>query len=199
MSATISLDLLREIKVDHDNIRYLKDSFDAAAKDTDDKLMGRIAATMVREAAIHSDSEEMSVYKALDAHDLHAVAEHDRKEHQEVKQAFAKVDRMLMLGADIDELRQAVTEASSLFLHHAKDEEETQLPKLMEKISKGDMVELTKNFLGDRKKVPERPHPLAPQHGGITQAVAGMAAKPIDALVQAWREHVPLKYHHAEL
>ncbi|CAD6893865.1 unnamed protein product [Tilletia controversa] len=196
-----NLDLMREIVVDHDNIRDLRERFEAAHKEKDSQLMGRIATTMIQEASLHSDGEELSVYKALDAHDLHNVAEHDREDHQHVKQAFSKVDKLLMgpMSPDLDELVTCVREASDIFIKHAEDEEKNQYPQLIKKLGEKDATDLTKEFLNARKMAPSRPHPSAPQSGGAMQAAAGMMSKPMDAMVQAWRDHVPLKHHHAEV
>ncbi|KAE8221293.1 hypothetical protein CF319_g5321 [Tilletia indica] len=195
------LDLMREILVDHDNMRDLRERFEAAQKANDSELMGCIATTMIQEASFHSDGEEMSVYKALDAHNLHHVAEHDRSDHNLVKQAFSKVDKLLMgpTRPDIDELVAGVREASDIFNKHAEDEEKNQYPKLLDKLNENGNAELTRDFLKARNKAPSRPHPEAPQSGGAMQAAAGMMSKPLDALIQAWRKQVDLKHHHAEV
>ncbi|KAK0529170.1 hypothetical protein OC834_003307 [Tilletia horrida] len=194
------LDLMREIRVDHDNIRDLRERFDAAHKENDHTMMGRIAATMTQEASLHSDGEELSVYKSLDANGLHPLAEKDREDHNKVKTAFSKVDKLLMsmTSPDMEELSRCVCEASDLFIKHAKDEEEIDYPQLLKKLSEQDNEALAREFLKARAKAPSRPHPSAPQTGGIAQTAAGMASKPVDAMIQAWRDHVDLKYHHAE-
>ncbi|CDW97772.1 hypothetical protein, partial [Sporisorium scitamineum] len=54
--------LLDEIKVDHDNIRDLLDRFKDAHKRKDENLCSAIVNTIIHEAAVHSDAEELSVY-----------------------------------------------------------------------------------------------------------------------------------------
>jgi hypothetical protein len=53
-------------------------------------------------------------------------------------------------------------------------------------------------FLAARKKVPQRPHPSAPQSGGLAQKAAGMQANLHDKIVAklTGRDFVDLKYEH---
>lgn len=46
---------------------------------------------------------------------------------------------------------------------------------------------------------PTRPHPSAPQHGGVTQAAVGAVGKAVDAAVNTSRKFVELKYHHSDV
>ncbi|KAL9933311.1 hypothetical protein V8E36_008029 [Tilletia maclaganii] len=194
---TGKLDLLSEVKIDHENIADLRRRFDEAHKIDDKTLLGRVATTLVEQASVHSDGEEMSVYKKLDEKGLHAIAEHDREEHQEVKQAFKAVDDILLsiTEPDLTEFFRHVRNATDLFSKHA-DDEKIQCSKLIAKMTEDENDAAARDFLKARKMAPTRPHPSAPQHGGITQKVAGAAAKPFDAMINSWRETVPLKYEH---
>jgi hypothetical protein len=60
--------------------------------------------------------------------------------------------------------------------------------------------EFARAFLEARNKVPTRPHPWAPQSGGVAQKLAGMQATVHDKVVEklGGREFVELKFHHAE-
>lgn len=45
---------------------------------------------------------------------------------------------------------------------------------------------------------PTRPHPSAPQHGGVTQKAAAGAAKAVDAVSNVGRKFVDVKYRHSD-
>ncbi|CAE7068110.1 unnamed protein product [Rhizoctonia solani] len=191
-----ALDYYNEILVDHNNVRDLHKRFIAAYKNRDEKLMNDIANTIVHEAALHSDGEELSIYKVLDTHGLHDLAEKDREEHQQVKQAMSHIDSNSVSSLGIDEFANAVEQACQLFIQHAEDEENVQYKQLSAKLSDEEKASLAKDFLKAREMAPSRPHPSAPQHGGVGQKIMGTLAKPADAAVTAARSLVDLKYQH---
>ncbi|QRV78057.1 hemerythrin-like protein [Ceratobasidium sp. AG-Ba] len=193
-----SLDYYNEILVDHNNVRDLHQRFTQAYKNKDEKLMNDIANTIVHEAALHSDGEELSIYKVLDKHGLHDAAEKDREEHQQVKQAMSHVDSSSISSLGIDGYAAAVEKACKLFLQHAEDEENVQYKQLSAKLTSEDKASLAKDFLKARAMAPSRPHPSAPQDGGVGQKLMGTMAKPVDAAVSAARNFVDLKYQHAD-
>ncbi|KAF8601297.1 hypothetical protein BDV93DRAFT_524883 [Ceratobasidium sp. AG-I] len=194
-----SLDYYKEIMVDHNNVRDLHKRFVAAYKNKDETLMNNIANTIVHEAALHSDGEELSIYKVLDKHGLHAAAEKDREEHQQVKQAMSVIDSGSIKSLGIDEYANAVEKACQLFIQHAEDEENEQYKQLSAKLTAEEKADLAKDFLKAREMAPSRPHPSAPQDGGIGQKLMGTMAKPVDAAVSASRTFVDLKHQHASL
>ncbi|KAN0061538.1 hypothetical protein ACQY0O_006385 [Thecaphora frezii] len=187
------------VQVDHDNVRDLLQRFGEAHKQKDAKLMVMIANTLVREASIHSDAEEMSTYRAMDKHDMHDVAEHDRIEHNEVKKLMSKVDGEDPDRLGLDEYAALVVQATTLFLKHAEDEENDHLLRLVAKMSAEDQLSVTNAFLEARKTATTRPHPMAPQSGGMAQKAAEAMSKPMDEAAHKMREHVELKFKHAEV
>jgi len=197
--STHSLDYYNEIMVDHNNMRDLHKRFVAAYKSKDEKLMNDIANTIVHEAALHSDGEELSIYKVLDKHDLHDAAEQDRAEHQQVKQAMAHIDSSSISSLGIDEYANAVEKACQLLFQHAEEEENTHYKQLSAKLSQSEKADLARDFLKAREMAPSRPHPSAPQGGGIGQKLMGTMAKPVDAAVSAGRTFVDLKHQHADI
>ncbi|CEL54221.1 putative hemerythrin-like protein C869,06c OS=Schizosaccharomyces pombe (strain 972 / ATCC 24843) GN=SPAC869.06c PE=3 SV=1 [Rhizoctonia solani AG-1 IB] len=192
-----ALDYYNEILVDHNNVRDLHKRFTEAHKNKDEDLMNNIANTIVHEAALHSDGEELSIYKVLDAQGLHDAAEKDREEHQQVKQAMSHVDSNTVSSLGMDGFADAVQKACQLFIKHAEDEENNQYKQLSAKLSTEEKASLAKDFLKAREMAPSRPHPSAPQHGGAGQKIMGTLAKPVDAAVTASRHLVDLKYQHA--
>ncbi|CAE6433849.1 unnamed protein product [Rhizoctonia solani] len=192
-----ALDYYNEILVDHNNVRDLHKRFIAAYKNKDEQQMNDIANTIVHEAARHSDGEELSIYKVLDAHGLHDAAEKDREEHQQVKQAMSHIDSNSVSSLGIDEFANAVEKACQMFIQHAEDEENNQYKQLSAKLSTEEKAQLAKDFLKAREMAPSRPHPSAPQDGGVGQKVMGTLAKPADAAITASRNLVDLKYQHS--
>ncbi|ELU39494.1 hypothetical protein AG1IA_06476 [Rhizoctonia solani AG-1 IA] len=161
------------MSVDHNNVRDLHKRFIAAYKNKDEDLMNNIANTIVHEAALHSDGEELSIYKVLDAHGLHEAAEKDREEHQQVKQAMSHVDSNSVSSLGIDEFANAVEKACQLFIQHAEASLNLSYKQLSAKLSIEEKASLAKDFLKAREMAPSRPHPSAPQHGGVGQKIMG--------------------------
>jgi hypothetical protein len=60
------------------------------------------------------------------------------------------------------------------------------------------MQEYARKFLSARQKAPPRPHPMAPQTGGVAQKAAALQANLHDKVVEKLtsREFVDLKYQH---
>ena len=75
MVASGLLDVMTEIKLDHDNVRDLYARFKAA---TDKDQKRAIANTLIREMSVHGDAEEMSIYKEYARLGLGGEAEHNK-------------------------------------------------------------------------------------------------------------------------
>jgi len=193
MSHATNLDVAEQIKIDHDNVRDLFSRYQSTpASDVDQRAM--IVNTLIREAAIHSDAEEMSVYKALPK-DVH---EHDKAEHAEVKRLMYEADSKSIKKEDYDSV---LTRAVQAFLAHAEEEERDQLPNLVKGVSAEENHKMATDFLKARKMVPTRPHPAAPQTGGSAQKVAGMQGTVHDKIIESLegRKFVDLKFTHPEV
>ncbi|SPO22249.1 uncharacterized protein UTRI_02259_B [Ustilago trichophora] len=188
--------LLDEIKVDHDNIRDLLNRFNEAHGKKDEKLCTDIANTIIHEAAIHSDAEELSIYKMMDQHGMSQAAEQDRKHHQQVKQAMADLSSHGITTVGLDVYAKRVVEACQIFINHALEEEKDQIPRLCKALSEHDQSKAVDDFLQARKMAPTRPHPAAPQSGGMAQQAVGAMGKAADVAMDVGRDFVPLKHHH---
>jgi len=193
-----SLDYYDEIMVDHNNIRDLHKRFVAAHKSKDEDLMNNIANTIVREAALHSDGEELSIYKVLDSHGLHEDAEIDRAAHQTLKKAFSHVDSNSIKSLGVDEFANAVDNACKLLFQHAEEEETVHYKQLSAKLTDAEKSSLAVDFLKARDMAPSRPHPSSPQTGGVAQKLMGTMAKPGDAAINRMRTFVELKHQHTD-
>jgi hypothetical protein len=189
------LDVTREIKLDHDNVRDLFSRYKSATEAEQKKAL---ANTLIREMAIHSDAEEISVYNEYPRLGLGDTAEHNKEEHAEVKKLVYEADTKSYESADYDLVLSRAVEA---FITHAKEEEDEQFAKIRTACSPEQSDELARAFLKARKTVPTRPHPSAPQTGGIAQKAAGMQGHFHDFVVEKLqgRRFVELQYSHPEL
>lgn len=141
----------------------------------------------------------MSIYKMMDQHGMSQTAEHDRKEHQQVKQALADLDSHGISTVGLDEYAKRVVGACQLFIHHALEEEKDQIPALCKVLSEHDQSKAIDDFLQSRKMAPTRPHPSAPQSGGVAQQTMGAVAKAADVAMDTTRNFVDLKHHHSDI
>lgn len=59
---------------------------------------------------------------------------------------------------------------------------------------------MARDFLKARSQVPTRPHPLAPQTGGIAQKAAGAQGRLHDKIIETLgrREFTDVKYKHPD-
>ncbi|KZP18685.1 hypothetical protein FIBSPDRAFT_828958 [Athelia psychrophila] len=188
------LEITHEIKIDHDNVRDLWSRFQSA---NGDEERASIANTLIREMAIHSDAEEISVYNEYPKLGLGDAQQHSKEEHAQVKKLVydADMSHPTTQGYD-DVLGKAVT----AFVGHAQEEEDHDFPKIKAALSPEDSDKLARSFLKARNTVPTRPHPVAPQTGGIAQKAAGGVGSLHDKIVEkiGGREFVDLKYTHPE-
>ncbi|KAI1796903.1 hypothetical protein LXA43DRAFT_878772 [Ganoderma leucocontextum] len=192
--ASTHLDVTEQIIIDHDNVR---DLFERYKKAADDEQKAAIANTLIREMAIHGDAEEVSVYNDYTNLGLGDTVAHNKQEHKEVKDAVYAADSTRMGRADYD---QVLEKAVHTFLSHVKEEEDDQLPLIRERLSPQDNDKVARAFLKARTMVPTRPHPSAPQTGGMAQKVAAMPAAAHDKIAETvgGREFVSLKHKHPE-
>lgn len=135
----------------------------------------------------------------MDQHGMSQIAEKDRKNHQEVKQAMAELSSHGISTVGLDVYAKRVVDACQLFLHHAVEEETDQLPRLCQTLSERDQEKAINDFLQARKMAPTRPHPSAPQWGGVAQQAMGAVGKAADVAMDMGRNFVDLKHHHSDV
>ncbi|KAI0040785.1 hypothetical protein FA95DRAFT_823786 [Auriscalpium vulgare] len=188
------LNVVDEIKLDHNNVRDLFERF-KAAHGKDERAV--IANTLIREMSVHGEAEEISVYNEFPKYGLGDVVGHNKQEHADIKRLVYEAD---VTPASHDSYDDVVTRAVTTFLEHAGEEEADQLAKLQNQVSAEESDRLAREFLAARRKVPTRAHPAAPQTGGAAQKAAGGAASLVDKAVESLggREFVDLKYQHPE-
>ena len=69
------LDVVQQIKIDHDNVRELCERYKA---ESNVDMKKAIANTLVREMSMHGDAEEMSIYLKYKELGLASEAEHNK-------------------------------------------------------------------------------------------------------------------------
>ncbi|BGP20176.1 hypothetical protein JCM10213_000739 [Rhodosporidiobolus nylandii] len=205
------IDVYSEIVVDHNNVKDLYARYKAATS-TEEK--STLVNTIIHELAMHSEAEEVSVYNVLEAKGLTKESDLLRKEHQELEEVLYSVDWTKVDSAELapitlssllspfsrrSDLLLSPAEferAVELFIVHSSREEDEVLKDLESKISPEENDKLARDFLAVRKVVPTRPHPAAPQSGGVVHKVLGMATKPHDKILETLQggKFAELKY-----
>ncbi|KAJ7579491.1 hypothetical protein C8J56DRAFT_1006655 [Mycena floridula] len=187
MSNASLLDVSQEITLDHNNVRDLFSKYEASPNDGKES----IANTLIREMAVHSDAEEISVYNDLGHHGLGGIAPLPAtEEHTEVKKLVYAADDHLDASLDQTHYDEIMTCAVNAFLEHAQEEETELLPKLVSQLSPEENDAIVRNFLKARIAVPSRPHPWAPPSGGVAQKAAGLRGNSMT------KKFTDLKYLH---
>jgi len=173
-----------EIITDHNNI---KDLFKMYSEASDYERKSIIVNTVIREIAVHSEAEEITVYNST------GLTEEDskslRNEHQELEEILYSLDYTKLSSP---EFGPKFKSALKHFIQHSDHEERGNegydsgsLTALAQKLSGEDNHKLAAEFVGARKAVPTRPHPMAPQNGGLLQKILGMGTKiPHDKIVE---------------
>ncbi|KAG7091423.1 hypothetical protein E1B28_010460 [Marasmius oreades] len=191
------LNIASEIKLDHDNVRDLFERFKAATT-KDEK--GIIANTLIREMAVHSDAEEVTLYNHFEKFGMGDTAHHNKEEHAEVKKLVYEADSASLDDPNYD---QTMSKAVSNFLKHAEEEETSQLPLMTSKLTPDQSNDIAREFIKARGMVPSRPHPAAPQTGGVVQKAAGMQGKVHDKIIETMGRRkfkfTDVKYAHPAL
>ncbi|GAA5998810.1 uncharacterized protein JCM10292_005716 [Rhodotorula paludigena] len=186
-------DLYSEIVVDHNNVKDLYHRYKTASSNDE---RATLVNTNVRELAVHSEAEEAGPYNTLEEKGLVQESTALRQEHQELEEILWSLD---WTKIDNPDFGPKFEKAIEMFIKHSDREEEEVLKQLEGKLSPEENAKLAADFLAKRKVVPTRPHPAAPQSGGVVQKVLGMATKPHDKIIETLqgRHFADLKYQHS--
>ncbi|GAA5946130.1 hypothetical protein JCM3775_004156 [Rhodotorula graminis] len=193
-SSTMNGDVYSEIVTDHNQV---KDLYQRYRQSTSKDEKATLVNTIIRELAVHSEAEEVSVYNELEKRGLASESKLLRDEHEELEKQLYSVD---WTKVDSDEFAPKFEKAIRMFIQHSDREEDEILRDLSAKLSPEDNDRLAKDFLAKREVVPTRPHPAAPQSGGVLQKTLGMATKPHDKILETLtgRSFADLKYQHGQ-
>ncbi|OSX61985.1 hypothetical protein POSPLADRAFT_1070122 [Postia placenta MAD-698-R-SB12] len=173
--------LFQAVKEDHEEMYLYHDEFKRARAAGDVDAQARWARQLTWEVARHAVGEELVVYPLMEKHlgaQGRALADHDRAEHQHVKEHLYKLESLQPGAADYS----ALIEQIMATLHpHNDDEEVKDLPLLEAAIGTDASRSAAASFKRTKKLVPTRAHPSAPNKPPF-ETLAGLLAAPVDKL-----------------
>ncbi|GKZ36714.1 hypothetical protein AbraIFM66950_007889 [Aspergillus brasiliensis] len=165
------------IKNDH---RELKDAYDQilSAKTNDDRVRWQNQFTW--ELARHSIGEELVVYPEMELklNNGKAMADHDREEHQIVKELLYTFQG---LQPDDTEFIPTLKSLWANLEQHINEEESNDLPALEGALGDDASESMARSFGRTKNFIPTRSHPAAPDQPPY-ETVVGLMSAPIDRL-----------------
>ncbi|KAJ6481901.1 hypothetical protein C8R45DRAFT_831624 [Mycena sanguinolenta] len=175
--------LTSAIKEDHQEMYEYHDYYKKAAGDSD--AQARWANQLRWEIARHAVGEEIVVYPLMEKHlgaEGRKLADHDREEHQRVKETLSKLESMTPGTDEYDK----IIERMMVTLHqHNDDEEIKDLPLLEPHLGEQGSQHAASQFSLTKKFAPTRAHPSAPNKPPF-ETLAGFLVTPIDKLKDAF-------------
>ncbi|KAG8826835.1 hypothetical protein FRC17_008070 [Serendipita sp. 399] len=165
----MELDVVQEIILDHNNVRDLYLRY-IRATDLDERRA--IVNTILREIAVHGETEISSVYGKLDEQNMKPIADHSREEHREVEEALLKLGTMDVQDQPAHD--QQLKQVMRLFQHHGEEEETDILLKLQSQITLETSNQLALNFLNVRQLLAEMPPSSSVQVGPLAQQLLAL-------------------------
>ncbi|KAJ7230855.1 hypothetical protein B0H12DRAFT_1223511 [Mycena haematopus] len=171
--------LINAIKEDHEEMYQYHDYYKKSAGDSDAQV--RWANQLRWEIARHAVGEEIIVYPLMEKHlgaEGRKLADHDREEHQHVKEMLSTLESMTPGTSEYDK----IIERMMVALHQHNDEEEIKdLPLLEPHLGEHASQKAASQFSLTKKFVPTRSHPSAPNKPPF-ETLAGFLVAPIDKL-----------------
>ncbi|KAF7959339.1 hypothetical protein EAE96_000959 [Botrytis aclada] len=169
---------------DHKEIRQYADKIRQA---TDDDTRARWQNQFTWELARHSIGEELVVYPAFAKHlgmQGQKMADEDRAEHQDVKEALYKLQKLKPSDEDLIPTLDALMKNLN---EHIEGEESNDLPALESALNKNESQAIAESFGRTKAFVPSRSHPSAPSKPPF-ETVVGLLTAPIDHLGDLFRK-----------
>jgi len=172
------------IKKDHQEIKEYAENIRTA---TDNGSKIRWQNQFTWELARHSIGEELVVYPAFAKHlgaKGQAMADKDRDEHQSVKDALYKFQKLTPENPEFIPTLEALMKDLN---QHIKEEENDDLPALESAIQNDESESIAKSFGRTKAFVPSRSHPNTPNKPPF-ETVIGLMTAPIDHLGDLFRK-----------
>ncbi|KZT03678.1 uncharacterized protein LAESUDRAFT_659217 [Laetiporus sulphureus 93-53] len=173
--------LFQSVKEDHEEMYLYHDEFKRARESGDVDAQARWAHQLTWEVARHAVGEEIVVYPLMEKHlgdTGRKLADHDRAEHQHVKESLYRLESM---SPGSSEYAETIELIMALLHPHNDDEEIKDLPLLERAIGSDASAEAAVSFKRTKKLVPTRAHPSAPNQPPY-ETFAGFLAAPIDKI-----------------
>ncbi|KAJ7173048.1 hypothetical protein C8R43DRAFT_874269 [Mycena crocata] len=175
--------LTEAIKEDHQEMYEYYEYYQKAAGDLDTQT--RWARQLTWEIARHAVGEEIIVYPLMEKHlgeQGLKLADHDREEHQHVKEMLSKMES---LNPGTDEYDKIISRMMASLHKHNDDEEIEDLPLLEPHLGANGSKDAASQFSLTKKFVPTRAHPGAPNKPPF-ETLGGFLVAPIDKLKDAF-------------
>jgi len=172
------------IKKAHQEIKEYAENIRTA---TDDDSKTRWQNQFTWELARHSIGEELVVYPAFAKHlgaKGQAMADKDRDEHQSVKDALYKFQKLKPENPEFITTLEVLMKDLN---QHIQEEENDDLPALESAIQNDESESIAKSFGRTKAFVPSRSHPNAPNKPPF-ETVIGLMTAPIDHLGDLFRK-----------
>src|SRR2546423_6154856 len=150
-----------------------------------------VVQRVVKELSIHAAVEEQLLYPAVrrEVPGGEQDVEEAIREHQEVKERLARIER-LDAAKERDDLDREMETLIRDVKHHVKDEESEMFPKMRKHMDRKRLLEMGELMAAAKKIAPTHPHPHAPATPPgnlVTGAAAGVMDRARDALREARR------------
>lgn len=140
------MDVTKLIRADHDALREVFGKLRSGTQ-AERALLLPVATSMI---VAHSRAEESQVYPVArqEAGEIDEVA-HSQEEHAEAEQVLAR-----LIDCDLSDraFERLLSELVDDLTHHMKDEEESVLPGMQDRLSAGRLSELGSAFLAARRQ-----------------------------------------------
>lgn len=175
--------LTEAIKEDHEEMYEYYDLYQKAHGNAD--AQERWARQLIWEVARHAVGEEIVVYPLMEQYmgaDGVKQADHDREEHQGVKEMLSQLESLTPASTNYSELLKKVMDHLK---HHNNDEEVKDLPVLEPLLGEERSRAAAKEFTRTKMFVPTRAHPSLPNRPPA-ETLAGFLVTPIDKLKDAF-------------
>ncbi len=178
-------DVIALIKADHATVNQLFRRYKSLGERAE-KSRRQVAERVIKELSVHAAVEEQVLYpnarEAL-ARGKSLVKE-AIKEHQELKELLATLDKASPASDGFDELMSEIIDSVR---HHVKEEEQPGgiLSELRKHASRDELMQMATLCRAAKKAAPTRPHPMAPNTPPgnlVVGAVAGLMDKARDAV-----------------
>jgi len=161
------------------------DQYKRAHERGDVDAQARWANQLRWEIARHAVGEEIVVYPLMEKHlgeKGKKLADHDREEHQSVKESLYKLESLQPGSSEFDAL---LNKTMASLHHHNDDEEIDDLPLLEPEIGEEGSKAAALSFKRTKKFVPTRAHPSAPNKPPF-ETLVGFLAAPLDKLLDTF-------------
>jgi hemerythrin superfamily protein len=151
-------DIVDELITDHREALQLLARIPVSVKADEQRELADIA---IAEVVRHSVAEETYVYPAMREYlpDGEDLVNHDIEEHDELEKIMKELEKT---DASDPAFAGLVHKMSDALRHHAQDEEANQFPRLRERVSHEQLVELRRKVDQAKRRAPTRPHPDSP-------------------------------------